>query len=257
MTGRASLSFRGGIVVFTIILRAALHAQSPKLALSVFLFPPSLALTLPVSLAPSPALFYFCFARWSKPVLDRPLMAFPEDDILKYAGFDAAIFLRFYAVAFKVRPTSSMLPRNTLLEVDFFCSTARSERMEESRQKCRQEGQGRGATTPGGVVEILLFSRARGSSAQRSRRCSCGEVVHPRVSTFATRHRTCRGDTCNGWRTVRVWILHLTQVRAQSFHVLPTVTTAPPPPPPPPHPDVTAPPAKRCSPCSHRTDSWC
>ncbi|CAM9768390.1 unnamed protein product, partial [Ectocarpus sp. 12 AP-2014] len=31
-----------------------------------------------------------------------PLMAFPEDDILMYAGFDAAIFLRFYAVAFKV-----------------------------------------------------------------------------------------------------------------------------------------------------------
>lgn len=29
-------------------------------------------------------------------------MAFPEDDILMYAGFDAAIFLRFYAVAFKV-----------------------------------------------------------------------------------------------------------------------------------------------------------
>lgn len=30
-------------------------------------------------------------------------MAFPEKDILDYAGYDAAIFLRFYAVAFKVR----------------------------------------------------------------------------------------------------------------------------------------------------------
>lgn len=38
-------------------------------------------------------------------------MAFPEDDILMYAGFDAAIFLRFYAVAFKVRCDRRVLAR--------------------------------------------------------------------------------------------------------------------------------------------------
>lgn len=51
------------------------------------------------------ALFVFVFFVLAGP--DRPLMAFPEDDILTYAGFDAAIFLRFYAVAFKVRDNLS------------------------------------------------------------------------------------------------------------------------------------------------------
>lgn len=32
----------------------------------------------------------------------RPLLTMPEVDVLRYAGFDAIVFLRFYKMAFKV-----------------------------------------------------------------------------------------------------------------------------------------------------------
>lgn len=40
-------------------------------------------------------------------------MSMPEETILEYAGFDAAIFLRFYSVAFKVRENDAQYAKLT------------------------------------------------------------------------------------------------------------------------------------------------
>eukprot|EP00903_Cladosiphon_okamuranus_P008738 g8370.t1 len=61
-----------------------------------------------------------------------PLMAFPEDDILTYAGFDAAIFLRFYAVAFKVFALFAPYGLLVLIPVNIYEKNSADERHESN-----------------------------------------------------------------------------------------------------------------------------
>lgn len=88
--------------------RYAVTLQHPFFAFSlhrVSTHPPALSSTHPPThpIAPAPTLT-FPHPRPSESPFRccSPLMSMSEEDILAYAGFDAAIFLRFYSLAFKV-----------------------------------------------------------------------------------------------------------------------------------------------------------